>query len=137
MDGNGPGYPGYPGYPGSHVASCRAVVSNAYPAGSENISHTNKTTLRNSSGPHRTEVLTCRTQAVISLTGQNRINNSSYIQPYSFASQNIFVSSLTIVVYVRFEVFTAVTMGNAVFWDIETQFVPHRNITSPLQSPAG
>jgi hypothetical protein len=27
---------------------------------------------------------------------------------------------------VRFEVFTAVTMKNAVSWDIETQFVPHR-----------
>jgi hypothetical protein len=38
---------------------------------------------------------------------------------------------------VRFEVFTAVTMKNAVFWDIKTQFVPHRrHITSPLQSPA-
>jgi hypothetical protein len=27
---------------------------------------------------------------------------------------------------VRYEVFTAVTMKNAVFWDIKTQFVPHR-----------
>jgi hypothetical protein len=35
------------------------------------------------------------------------------------------------------EVFTTVTMKNAVFWVIETQFVPHRrHITSPLQSPA-
>jgi hypothetical protein len=39
--------------------------------------------------------------------------------------------------YVRFEDITAVTMKNAVFWDIKTQFVPHRrHITSPLQSPA-
>jgi hypothetical protein len=39
---------------------------------------------------------------------------------------------------VRFEVFTAVTMKNAVFWDIRKQFVPHRkHIASPLQSPAG
>jgi hypothetical protein len=39
---------------------------------------------------------------------------------------------------VRFETFTAVAMKNVVFWDIETQFVPHkRHITSPLQSPAG
>jgi hypothetical protein len=31
-----------------------------------------------------------------------------------------------------------VTVKNAVFWDIKTQFVPHkRHITSPLQSPAG
>jgi hypothetical protein len=35
------------------------------------------------------------------------------------------------------EVFTAVTMKNGVFWDTETQFVPHwRHIKSPLQSPA-
>jgi hypothetical protein len=39
--------------------------------------------------------------------------------------------------YVRFEVFTAVTMKNAAFWDIKTHFVPHRrHITSPLQSTA-
>jgi hypothetical protein len=30
------------------------------------------------------------------------------------------------VTFVRYEVFTAVTMKNAVFWDIKTQFVPHR-----------
>jgi hypothetical protein len=40
--------------------------------------------------------------------------------------------------YVRFEVFTAVTMKNAVFWDIKTLIVPHRKqITSTLQNPAG
>jgi hypothetical protein len=40
--------------------------------------------------------------------------------------------------YLRYEVFTAVTMKNAVFWDIKPQFVPHRkHITSLLQSPAG
>jgi hypothetical protein len=40
-------------------------------------------------------------------------------------------------VFVGFEVFTAVTMKNAVFWDIKTELVPHsRHITSPLQSPA-
>jgi hypothetical protein len=39
---------------------------------------------------------------------------------------------------VRFEVSTAVTMKNAVFGVIKTQFVLHRrHITSPLQSPAG
>jgi hypothetical protein len=38
---------------------------------------------------------------------------------------------------VTFEVFTAVTMKNVVFWDIRTQFVLHRrHVTSPLQSPA-
>jgi hypothetical protein len=39
---------------------------------------------------------------------------------------------------VSFEGLTAVTMKNAVVWDIRTQIVPHRrHITSPLQSPAG
>jgi hypothetical protein len=39
--------------------------------------------------------------------------------------------------HVRFEVFTAETMNNVVFWDIKTQFVLHRgHITSPLHSPA-
>jgi hypothetical protein len=39
---------------------------------------------------------------------------------------------------VRCEMLTAVTMKNAVFWDIETQIVPYRrHITSPLQSSAG
>jgi hypothetical protein len=38
---------------------------------------------------------------------------------------------------VRFEVFTAVTIKNVVFWDIKINFVLHRrHITSPLQSPA-
>jgi hypothetical protein len=35
-------------------------------------------------------------------------------------------------------VFMAVTMKNAVFWDIKTQFVPDwKHITFPLQSPDG
>jgi hypothetical protein len=35
--------------------------------------------------------------------------------------------------YVRLDVFAAVIMTSAVFWDIGTQFVPHRKqITSPL-----
>jgi hypothetical protein len=39
--------------------------------------------------------------------------------------------------FVRFGVFTAVTMKNIVFWDMKPQFVLHRrHITSPLQSPA-
>jgi hypothetical protein len=46
--------------------------------------------------------------------------------------------SMTVHTCVRFEVFTAVTMKNVVFWDIKTQFVLHRrHITSPLHSPAG
>jgi hypothetical protein len=27
--------------------------------------------------------------------------------------------------YVRYEVFTAVTVKNTVFWNIKTQFIPH------------
>jgi hypothetical protein len=39
--------------------------------------------------------------------------------------------------FVKFEVFTAVPMKNAVFWVIKAQFIPHRrHIASPLQSPA-
>jgi hypothetical protein len=35
------------------------------------------------------------------------------------------------------EVFTAVTMKNAVFWNIKSQFVSHmKHIRSPLQRPA-
>jgi hypothetical protein len=42
------------------------------------------------------------------------------------------------ILILRLEAFTAVTMKNVVFWDIKTQFVPHRRyITSPLQSSAG
>jgi hypothetical protein len=38
----------------------------------------------------------------------------------------------------RFEVFTVGTIKNAVFWDIKTQFVPHKKyITPPLQGPVG
>jgi hypothetical protein len=38
---------------------------------------------------------------------------------------------------VRFEVFTAVTMKNVVFWATKAQYVPHRrHIMSPLYSPA-
>jgi hypothetical protein len=37
----------------------------------------------------------------------------------------------------KFEVFTAVTMKNAVSWDIETHFIPHRKrITFHLLGPA-
>jgi hypothetical protein len=37
----------------------------------------------------------------------------------------------------RFEVSTVVIMDSSVFWDIKTQFLPHKKrITSPLQSPA-
>jgi hypothetical protein len=39
---------------------------------------------------------------------------------------------------VRFEVFMAVTMKNAIFWNINNRFVLHRrHITSQLQSSAG
>jgi hypothetical protein len=48
-------------------------------------------------------------------------------------SRDIFATLLLLC----FELFTAVTKNNTVYWDIETQFVPHRrHITSPLQNPA-
>jgi hypothetical protein len=50
---------------------------------------------------------------------------------------SVYFLLLLIRAYVRFEVFTAVTMKNVVFWDIKTQFLLHRgHIASPLQSPA-
>jgi hypothetical protein len=49
----------------------------------------------------------------------------------------IYIELINKVNYVRFEVFTAATMKNAVFWDINPQYVFHRrHITSPLQSLA-
>jgi hypothetical protein len=36
----------------------------------------------------------------------------------------------------RFEIFTAVTMKNAIFWDIETQFVPHRKHNVSAAEPS-
>jgi hypothetical protein len=48
-----------------------------------------------------------------------------------------FVAAVQTKCHERFEFFTAVTAKNVVFWDIKTQFVPHRrHNTSPLQSPA-
>jgi hypothetical protein len=42
------------------------------------------------------------------------------------------------VLFVRFEVFTAVNMKNGVFWEIKSQFVPRRkHITSALQNLPG
>jgi hypothetical protein len=40
--------------------------------------------------------------------------------------------------YISAEVFTGVNMKKPVFWDIKSQFKPHRrHTTSPLQSTAG
>jgi hypothetical protein len=40
--------------------------------------------------------------------------------------QQAFATWPVSVYYVIFEVFTAITMKNNVFWDIKTDFVPHR-----------
>jgi hypothetical protein len=54
-----------------------------------------------------------------------------------FTDDNEKRSSKILFIDVTFEVFTAVTVKNVVFWNIKTQFVPQKeNITSPLQSPA-
>jgi hypothetical protein len=66
-------------------------------------------------------------------------NSSLYLPPFHAVASNC-KRSVSLKInkkYVRFEVFTAVTMRNAVFWDIKTQFVLHRrHITSVLQSQA-
>jgi hypothetical protein len=38
--------------------------------------------------------------------------------------------------HARFEVFTAVSMTNIVFWDIKTQIVPHRKHYVPATEPS-
>jgi hypothetical protein len=56
-----------------------------------------------------------------------------------FLNYNIFMIFEIIHVHINltFEVFTAVTMKNVVFWDIKSQFVLHRrHITSPLERSA-
>jgi hypothetical protein len=54
-----------------------------------------------------------------------------------FSEKEISVDETT-ATCVRFEVFTAVAMKNVVFWDIRTQFIPHRRyITSLLQRSPG
>jgi hypothetical protein len=59
------------------------------------------------------------------------------IPPHTFLACGLIKQAWRQIVYIRIEVFTAVTMKNVVSWDIKTQFVPHsRHITSPLQSPA-
>jgi hypothetical protein len=63
------------------------------------------------------------------------------ISNYHFQKTNIpnnITESVDTIQFVEFEVLTAVTTKNILFWDIKIQFVPHRrHITSPLQGPAG
>jgi hypothetical protein len=64
----------------------------------------------------------------------NEVNDDRKLIDVSFCERE-FLNSKTCK---RFEVITAVTVKNVVFWDIKPQFVLHRrHITSPLQSPAG
>jgi hypothetical protein len=49
------------------------------------------------------------------------IKPSPYLTGDTYSLQN-----LAGLFYVRFEVFRAVIMNNAVFWDINTHFLPHR-----------
>jgi hypothetical protein len=53
--------------------------------------------------------------------------------PQGVSSSTTIITPVFIEPEVPFEVFTAVTMNNAIFWDIRTQYVPHRrHITSVL-----
>jgi hypothetical protein len=74
------------------------------------------------------------------LQGHGLENLKSYNHGFSLIilAQNMNNVQMNLFHQVRFEVSTAVTMKNVVFWDIKTQFVLHRrHITSPLQSPVG
>jgi hypothetical protein len=60
---------------------------------------------------------------MIELQCQRFMINWSHLS-YKPASQTVLTA--------RFEVLTAVTVKNVAFWDMKTQFVPHRrHITSP------
>jgi hypothetical protein len=53
------------------------------------------------------------------------------------AIKRITIKITTVINHSRFEISTAVTMKNVIFWVINTQFVLHRKlITSPLQGQA-
>jgi hypothetical protein len=65
---------------------------------------------------------------ITTLTAVAHANASSYRGEHKKLFRN----------YVRFHVFTAVAMKNAVFYDIKIQFAPHRkHVMSPLKSQAG
>jgi hypothetical protein len=65
---------------------------------------------------------------------QPRFRKRGDIPPPSIYLRDVFLIKHS---HIIFEVSKAVTMKNAVFWDINPQFVLHRrHITSPLQSPA-
>jgi hypothetical protein len=72
----------------------------------------------------------------VALVRTTRRNNPEDIILHSHRRENL--KSYQHLNHVKFQVFTVVIMKNAVFWDINTQFVPRKkHITSPLQSPAG
>jgi hypothetical protein len=79
--------------------------------------------------------------AVILKVASSRLREANKVLPaalgrdvYSATNRHYYLKHKN---YVRFEVFTAGTMRNAVFWDIKSHFVPHgRHITSPLLIPA-
>jgi hypothetical protein len=71
------------------------------------------------------------------LHSHRRENLKSYIVTEIVKKIPHILFNLKVSYHVRFQVFTAVTMKDAAFWDIKTRFVPHRrHIMSPLQSPA-
>jgi hypothetical protein len=77
--------------------------------------------------------LLCTSKFRYSLEGKTALASI----PGSLNLVRILISFVYIHFGVRFEVSTAVTMKNVVFWDIKRQFILHRrHITSPLQSSA-
>jgi hypothetical protein len=73
------------------------------------------------------------------LTTATRRNIPEYSILHSHCCETLkYYTVLNSFVVVRVYVLTAVTMKSTVFWDIKTQFIPHRrHTTSRLQSPTG
>jgi hypothetical protein len=82
-------------------------------------------------------VITSELVSNLSISTEEIILQAFFLEAVVSESKMSPLSSNYVRRYVRFEVFTAVTMKNGVFWDMKTQFVLHRrHITSPLQISA-
>jgi hypothetical protein len=68
-----------------------------------------------------------------------KIGDLGYENPFRTSQETLYLSAAepSQLMLCKIEIFTAVTVRSAVFWNMKTDFVPHRrHITSPLQSPA-
>jgi hypothetical protein len=89
-------------------------------------------------GAPRSELLCAVSAATCSHSSNMVTLNVNIWYTVTLRLQRVLNDDNNLILHVRFEVLTTVTMKNVVFWDIKTQFVTHRrHIKSPLQCPAG